>query len=185
MLALLACPATARAAFDEPPPRNGAGVVLTYGLVPAFVINVEHKVAHETTGWLTAGAGSTRVSRASADDIRRPVFIGGLGARRYVNEFFFLHGDVTYVHISGDRGESVRAASSWSNRESRLAALFLPGLSAGLGFGAVGVAGNFYGELSFVARLVLAGDRPTFPAPNIYADGAIALIPAVAAGYRW
>lgn len=172
-------------AAEQPPSRNGVGVVVTMALVPAFVATFEHTVARETTVWATAGAGSTRSTPAFSADVRRVVAIGGAGARHYLNEFFFLHGDLTYVHVSGPRNEAVHTASSWSKREHRLAALFLPGMSAGVGFGANGNLGPVFGELSFVVRWVFAGRRSSYDQPNVNEAGTLAIIPGVTVGYRF
>lgn len=173
------------AAAQEPPSRNGVGVVVSMALVPAFVATVEHTVARETTVWATAGAGSTRSTPTFAEDVRRVVVIGGAGARHYLNDLFFVHGDLTYVHVSGPRNEAIHTASSWSNREYKLAALFLPGMSAGVGFGASGNLGPVFGELSFVVRWVFAGRRNTYDQPNVNEAGTVAFVPGVTVGYRF
>ncbi|MBI2395897.1 MAG: hypothetical protein HYV09_40410 [Deltaproteobacteria bacterium] len=185
----LFCALPASAAEPEPradPPRGSAAVVVSSLLLPAFVATAEHEVAPATYAWMTAGIGRARAMRPFSETVGRTLVTGGVGIRRTLARDFFVHGDLTWVHVGGERDEVVVTTSGLSDENRRIAALFAPGLSLGAGFGAALSFDRAFVELTFVARWVFAA-RPahTAEAPNVYAKGALALLPAVAVGWRW
>lgn len=166
-------------------PESRAAIVISSALVPMFIATGEREIAPATSLWITAGAGNTRVTPAFADNARRAVWTTGVGVRRYLNENYFVHGDVGYTHVSGSEDELVSTSADFGRPRRPLAALYLPGLSIAAGLGGVIALDPFYLELSFVARWVLTGRRKSSDAPNVYANRAFALLPAIAVGLRF